>query len=70
MGREIRLITLKNCIQTVIGLYTDMSVIWLKRSGGSRGCDTGGVSGCISEMAGGAQTSESERFLLLTAKIN
>ena len=26
------------------------------------GCDTGGVSGCISEMAGGAQTSESERF--------
>lgn len=31
MGREIRLITLKNCIQTVIGLYTDMSVIWLKK---------------------------------------
>ena len=29
--REIRLITLKNCIQTVIGLYTDMSVIWLKK---------------------------------------
>ena len=27
-----------------------------------QGCDTGGVSGCISEMAGGAQTSESERF--------
>ena len=64
-GERICLITFEvNCIQTVIGLYTDMSRVRMveKRSGGSRGCDTGGVSGCISEMAGGAQTSESERF--------